>query len=219
MGAWISSAEFSSMSVSGHHGAWLEFLAPQRSHTPSAWWTWCGFPCHVSEPCRVDTAWPLRAQGSPPGTQVQRGKGLFWASCPLLTIPWTEGMYADHFLYFSPPWKPRQCTWTCFKDPLPWRVGAFSGPASSLWAPLNPAWTPQAGSLLLSLWPPPFSPFFVSHMFSHVTKVVSSRDSGLPCVTSRHPHSLLVWDPPLLQFCEVTGQSLMGCAVSRESLN
>ena len=32
--------------------------------------------------------------------------------------------------------------------------------------PPNPAWMPQAGSLLLSLWRPPFSPFFVSHMFS-----------------------------------------------------
>lgn len=216
MGAWISSAEFSSMSVSGHHGAWLEFLTPQRStlqrmvnvvvshatRQSPAGLTQLGHCMHRA---------PYQGHRSREGRDYSGPRVPCW---PFLT----EGMYIDHLYYSLHSWSPGSVHEHALRT-LPWRVGAFSGLASSLWAPEFPAWRHRLDHCLISVTASPFPPFLVSHMFSHVTKVISSRDSGLPCVTSCHPHSLLAWDPPLLQFCEVTGQSLMGCAVSRESLN
>lgn len=132
-------------------------------------------PLLITAPYGMDTAWPQLAQGFPPGTQAQRGRGSFWALFPKLTIPWTKGCEhcSFHFLHFSPPQevgiqsrKPRQGAWTSSKDPIPWMVGVVSGPASRLWGHLTSARTPQTRSRLLSLWLPLFSPFFVSHMFS-----------------------------------------------------
>ena len=110
------------------------------------------------DPCRIGTAWTPHAQPSPPGTQA------LWTERPFLGLRAVDTVLSTSS-HFSPPWeagtqarKPRQGAWMSPKD-----GGGCSCPVSRLWGRRTPAQTPQAGSRLLSLWLPPFSPSFVSH--------------------------------------------------------
>lgn len=117
-------------------------------------------------------------------------------------------MHTDHFLYFGPPWeagiqrrKPSRVREHPLRTPslAGWGRSLALHPASG--APPGPrsdatGWIMAPISVTASLFPI----LCESHVFfaTRVTKVISREDLGLPCVTSCHPHSLLVWDPPLL---------------------
>lgn len=151
----------------------LEFLTPQWSHIPSASWTWCSHPQLYQGPLHAWHRLDIICTAFPAGQAGPEGEGPSEPCFPCC-LPFL-GLNAIHAVLFTsytplPACKAgvgsRKLRWPAWRSVLQGEGGGVFSPCTRPRGHLTPPGTPQAVSGLLSLWPPPFSPFFMSHLFS-----------------------------------------------------